>query len=202
MHSLNDVADAYNRTFGDHLTASVVNNRLRVEAKDGKEFLFGADTAGLNAALGVNTFFTGTDASSMEVNTRISGDQDFLCAGHVNGSGEMNSGDNTTALSIYKLQEQNVSIYTVQEGRTSQTLLDYYNGIVGGVGADVNTAKFNSSYHETMAGDLNDRQQEVSGVNLDEEMANLIRYQHSYTAAAKLITTADQMLQTVLSMKP
>lgn len=201
-HSLNDVAAAYNRTFGDHLTATVINNRLRVEAKDGKEFLFGADTAGLNAALGVNTFFTGTDASNIEVNVRVSGDQDFLCAGHVNGAGEMNAGDNTTALSINELQDLKVSIYTVQEGRTSQSLLDYYNGIVGGVGADVNTSAFNSKYHSTMAGDLNDRQQEVSGVNLDEEMANLIRYQHSYTAAAKLITTADQMLQTVLSMKP
>jgi flagellar hook-associated protein FlgK len=202
VHSLNDVADAYNRTFADHLTASVVNNRLRIEAKDGKEFLFGADTAGLNAGLGVNTFFTGTDAGNMEVNVRVAGDQDFLCAGHVNGAGEMNAGDNSTAMSMVDLQDTDVSIYTVQEGRTSQSLLDYYNGIVGGVGADVNTAKFNNKYHSTMAGDLNDRQQEVSGVNLDEEMANLIRYQHSYTAAAKLITTADQMLQTVLSMKP
>ena len=38
-------------------------------------------------------------------------------------------------------------------------------------------------------------------MNLDEEMANLIKYQHSYTAAAKLITTADQMLQTLLGLK-
>ncbi|MEF2145074.1 MAG: flagellar hook-associated protein FlgK [Desulfovibrionaceae bacterium] len=201
IHSLNDVAAAYNRTFGDHLTASVVNNRLRIEADSGKEFLFGTDTAGLNAALGVNTFFTGTNSSNIEVNQRITGDQDFLCSGHVNGAGEMNAGDNTTALSISNLKDLDVSIYTVQEGRTSQSLLEYYNAIVGGVGADVNTSKFNNKYHETMASDLNDRQQEVSGVNLDEEMANLIRYQHSYTAAAKLITTADQMLQTVLSMK-
>jgi flagellar hook-associated protein 1 FlgK len=39
-------------------------------------------------------------------------------------------------------------------------------------------------------------------VNLDEEMSDLIKYQASYTAAAKLITTADQMLQTILSLKP
>ena len=41
----------------------------------------------------------------------------------------------------------------------------------------------------------------VSGVNLDEELANLIKYQSSYTAAAKLITTADQMLETLLGLK-
>ena len=49
--------------------------------------------------------------------------------------------------------------------------------------------------------DLEDQVSSVTGVNLDEEMANLIKYQHSYTAAAKLITTADQMLQTLLGLK-
>ena len=41
----------------------------------------------------------------------------------------------------------------------------------------------------------------VSGVNLDEELTNLIKYQSSYVAAAKLITTADQMLETLLGLK-
>ena len=52
-----------------------------------------------------------------------------------------------------------------------------------------------------MTNDLAERTASVSGVNMDEEMSNLIKYQHSYTAAAKLITTADQMLQTLLGLK-
>ncbi|MDP3427890.1 MAG: flagellar basal body rod C-terminal domain-containing protein, partial [Humidesulfovibrio sp.] len=74
-------------------------------------------------------------------------------------------------------------------------------GLVGAVGADTSKVKFSYEYKKTLASDLDDRQQSISGVNLDEEMAALIKYQHAYTAAAKLITTADQMLQTLLSLK-
>ena len=60
---------------------------------------------------------------------------------------------------------------------------------------------FNEQYNTALADDLDTRASAISGVNLDEEMTNLIRYQHSYTAAAKLITTADQMLETILGLK-
>jgi flagellar hook-associated protein 1 FlgK len=52
-----------------------------------------------------------------------------------------------------------------------------------------------------MAKQLDSMQQEVSGVNLDEEYANLTRYQQSYQAAAQLIQTANEMFDVVLSLK-
>lgn len=202
QHSLEDVAQAYNNTFGTYVTASIVNNKLHVDMNEGYEMAFGADSAGLNAALGLNTFFQGSEATDIELNDKVTSDLDFLAHGHVNGAGEVNEGDNGTAKAIYGLREIGVQIFTPMEGTTNQSLLDYYNGLVGNVGADTKTAEFNRDYTETLAKDLNDRQQSVSGVNLDEEMSNLIKYQHSYTAAAKLITAADQMLQTVLSLTP
>ena len=202
IHTLEDVRDAFNRTYAGAINATIVNNKLRLEAENGYTFAFGTDSAGLYAGLGLNTFFKGQDPNSMAINEKISGDLDYLATGHVNGAGEMNSGDNTTALSMYDLREANVTTSTAVEGTTTQTILDYYNGIVGNVGTDTNRAKFNQNFYQTLANDLNDRQQEISGVNLDEEMSDLIKYQASYTAAAKLITTADQMLQTLLSLKP
>jgi flagellar hook-associated protein 1 FlgK len=202
IHTLEDVRDAYNRTYAGAIKATIVNNKLRLEAEDGYTFAFGTDSAGLYAGLGLNTFFKGDDAKSMAVNEKISGDLDYLATGHVNGAGEMNTGDNTTALAMYGLREASVTTSTAMEGTTTQTILDYYNGIVGNVGTDTNRAKFNQNFYQTLANDLDERQQEISGVNLDEEMSDLIRYQASYTAAAKLITTADQMLQTLLSLKP
>ncbi|MGE4506014.1 MAG: flagellar hook-associated protein FlgK [Desulfovibrionaceae bacterium] len=201
IHTLEDVAAAINRSHPDHLNASIVNNALHIEAEEGYEFAFGTDTAGLNAALGLNTFFQGDSTQTIAVNTQISQELNYLATGHVNGTDEVNSGDNTIALAIAELQELEVSVTTVQEGTTQQTLLEYYNGIVGTIGSDVNSVKYNYEYTQTLASDLNEKQQEIAGVNLDEEMSNLIRYQHSYTAAAKLITTADQMLQTILAMK-
>ncbi len=201
IHTLEDVRDAFNRTYAGALTASIVNNKLTVTAESGYNFAFGTDSAGLLAGLGINTFFKGSKPSDMLVNEKISSDIDYLATGHVNGSGEMNDGDNTTALSMYNLREIDVSMSTAIEGTTSQSLLDYYNGIVGNVGTDTNRAEFNHNFYKTLANDLDERQQQVAGVNLDEEMSDLIKYQASYTAAAKLISTADQMLQTILSLK-
>lgn len=202
VHSLEDVRDAYNRTYAGAIKATIVNNKLHLEAEDGYTFAFGSDSAGLYAGLGLNTFFKGQDAKSMAVNEKISGDLDYLATGHVNGAGEMNAGDNTTAQSMYGLRKADVTMSTAFEGTTKQSILDYYNGIVGNVGTDVNRTKFNKNFYQTLSNDLNERQQEISGVNMDEEMSDLIKYQASYTAAAKLITTADQMLQTILSLKP
>ena len=201
LHSLEDVRDAVNNSFGTYVTASIVNNKLVVDANDGYQFGLGTDSTGLWAGLGINTFFNGTGASDMSINSTISQNLDYLAAGHINGAGEYNEGNNVTALSIADLEDVNVLMYTVQEGYSEQTLLDYYNGIVGNVGSDTAASEFSYEYTKALANDLNERQQELAGVNLDEEMANLIRFQHSYTAAAKLITTADQMLQTVLSLK-
>jgi flagellar hook-associated protein 1 FlgK len=89
----------------------------------------------------------------------------------------------------------------VREGISNQTIVKYYDSLVATVGTDTAAAKYNYAYKQTLAQDLDDRQQATSGVNLDEEMTSLIKYQHAYTAAAKLITTADQMLQTLLSLK-
>jgi len=202
IHTLEDVVTAFDNTYGGMIDASIVNNKIRLEAADGYSFAFGTDSAGLYAALGINTFFKGETAKDMVINEKISGDIDYLATGHVNGAGEMNAGDNTTALSMYKLREVQVATHTAHEGATTQTILDYYNGIVGNVGSDTNRAEFNKNFYGTLSNDLNERQQQVSGVNLDEEMSDLIKYQASYTAAAKLISTADQMLQTILSLKP
>jgi flagellar hook-associated protein 1 FlgK len=51
-----------------------------------------------------------------------------------------------------------------------------------------------------MVAQLDNYRESVSGVSLDEEMINLIKFQNAYSAAAKLVSTADEMIQTVLQM--
>ncbi|MGL1863815.1 MAG: flagellar hook-associated protein FlgK [Pseudodesulfovibrio sp.] len=201
IHSLEDVQDAFTNTFGGAITASITNNKLILEAQAGTTFAFGTDSSGLMAGLGLNTFFRGDSPTDILVNEKVTSDLDYLATGHVNGAGEMNAGDNTTALSMFALRETGVTISSAVEGTTETTLLEYYNSLVGNVGSDTNRAEFNQNFYLTLANDLNERQQQVSGINLDEEMSDLIKYQASFTAAAKLITTADQMLQTILSLK-
>ncbi|NLY40682.1 MAG: flagellar hook-associated protein FlgK [Desulfovibrionales bacterium] len=198
-HSLTDVRAAFEAM--DGISASIVDGRLQIQADAGYDFAFGSDTCGLLAALGINTFFEGTDARTLAVNTTVYTNTSMINAGHVNGAGEMNRGDNTTAAAIAALQMKNVEVTTITSGKSTQTLGEYYSALVGRVGAETASAKFNYDYQSALASDLRARQDAVSGVNLDEEMTNLIRFQHSYTAAAKLISTADSMLQVLLGLK-
>ncbi len=199
--SLSDVVAAINRTFGTFLDASVSNNQLQITAKAGYDFGFGTDATGLYAALGVNTFFAGDSARSITLNAVCGSDSGYLNAGHINGASESNQGDNLTALNISGLASKAVTLSTTFDAPTSQSLSAYYNSLVGIVGVDTENAKFNYDFENSLATELNNRQLAVAGVNLDEEMANLVKFQHSYQAAAKIISAADQMWQTVLGLK-
>ncbi|HBE94276.1 MAG TPA: flagellar hook-associated protein FlgK [Desulfovibrio sp.] len=201
VNTLEDVADAFNRTFSGAVTATIVNHKLQLKAADGYQFAFGTDSTGLMAALGLNTFFQGSTAQDIAVNEKLGTDLDYICAGHVNGAGEANAGDNTISLALSELQDMSVRISTLRDGVTNQTLSGYYNSLVGDVGADVASAQYSYEFNHALASDLDTRQQEAMGVNLDEEMTNLIKFQHAYTAAAKLVTLADEMMQTLLSLK-
>jgi flagellar hook-associated protein 1 FlgK len=61
-------------------------------------------------------------------------------------------------------------------------------------------AEDDSSVHASLAQQSELRRQSVSGVSTDEELVNLLKVQQSYTAATKLIKTADEMLQSLLSL--
>ncbi|MHC1751922.1 flagellar hook-associated protein FlgK [Humidesulfovibrio sp.] len=200
-HTLEDVRDAVNNTYGAYLEATIVNHQLSITAKDGYSFNMGTDTTGLYAALGLNTYFTGSKCSDLGINAAVTSDLDRLCAGHVNGAGQANDGDGTTATAISDLLSKKVTISTLRGGTVTETISSYYSGLVSDVGADTAQAKYKYSYTNALASDLDDQQQAISGVNIDEEMTNLIKYQHAYTAAAKLITTADEMMQVLLSLK-
>jgi len=200
-NSLDDVCSALNTTYHGYLTATIVNHKLSISADPGYSFNMGTDTTGLYAALGLNTYFTGSTASDLGLNSAVTTNSNNICAGHVDGAGQANSGDSTTATAISNLLTNKVDISTLRNGTVSQTISGYYSGLVSVVGADTSQAKYKYSYTKTLSSALDDQQQAISGVNLDEEMTNLIKYQHAYTAAAKLITTADAMFQTLLGLK-
>ncbi|MDL2266517.1 flagellar hook-associated protein FlgK [Desulfovibrio sp. OttesenSCG-928-G15] len=210
IHSLHDVACAITEsTYVDKdgnpvkpFAASVTSDgRLEITAKEGHSFAVTTDSSGLMAALGINTFFSGDDAGSMGLNDVLSNNLNLINAGRVNGAGEVNSGDNKTAFDLADLANKKVSIGTLWNKPTDQTLNDNYASLVTKVGADTQSVKFTAANETAMALDLYERSEEISGVSLDEEMSALIKFQASYKAAAKLITTADEMMQTLLSLK-
>ncbi|NOY85635.1 MAG: flagellar hook-associated protein FlgK [Nitrospirae bacterium] len=81
------------------------------------------------------------------------------------------------------------------------TLQTYYGGFVGDVGTQTQSSQRALSVETDMRTQLKNMRQEISGVSMDEEMTNIIKFQRAYEAAATVITTADEMFQTILALR-
>ncbi len=135
-------------------------------------------------------FFTGTTAADIAVNTNILNDPNLVAA----SATALAHGDNTNALAIADLQN------TLMPALGATTFDDYCNSIVNNVGTDVREASTNHEHQISMMNHLDDYRESVSGVSLDEEMVNMIKFQHAYDASAKMIQVANEMLDTLLRM--
>ena len=102
-------------------------------------------------------------------------------------------GDNTNALAIVELQNN------LQMGG-SATYDEFYQSLVSDVGNVVQYVDTNQSYQTSMVDYLENYRESISGVSTDEEMVNLVKYQHAYEAAARLINTVDEMMESLLSL--
>lgn len=136
-----------------------------------------------------NVFFSGSTAADISVSSTIVSDPSLIAA-----SSDGTSGDNTVALSL-----ANVADEDLLNGDT-MTLDEYYNSLVSTIGSDVNSATADQTSQTLVIQQLENEQASVAGVSLDEEMTNLIEYQKAYSAAAKVVTTANEMFDTILNM--
>jgi flagellar hook-associated protein 1 FlgK len=82
----------------------------------------------------------------------------------------------------------------------AETFDDYYSRLVGNVGSEINKVGGYYQHQVDMVTQLENYRESISGVNLDEEMVNLVKFQSAYDASAKMITATDELLQTILSM--
>ncbi|UOE99915.1 flagellar hook-associated protein FlgK [Bdellovibrio reynosensis] len=129
-------------------------------------------------------------ASNISLNKTIANDVGRIAAGAQPGA----SGDNTVANVISSIQSRQVMDGTA-------TLDDYYNTQVGQIGAVVQRSIKAQESQKNVMGQLNNIRESISGVSLDEETTKMIEFQKAYDASARLIRTADEMLDTVLNLK-
>ncbi|MAI66225.1 MAG: flagellar hook-associated protein FlgK [Alteromonas sp.] len=106
--------------------------------------------------------------------------------------------DNSNALNLAALQNENLVQVSSEATNTRRTFQDAYASMVGRIGEDASMAKVSLASAEAMQVQSENWFQSVSGVSLDEEAANLIKYQQSYAAAARILTTAQELFNTIL----
>jgi flagellar hook-associated protein 1 FlgK len=194
-----------------NISASITTDgKLMIDADSGYTFAFSDDSSNVLAALGINTFFSGNTAGNISVNSTIVDDKNNIAAARIDAvTGEFSSGDNDNALAMTDLQYRTMEIsqWTCNringntEGSVTTTIEDYYHSMVGSIGIVSSSISRDTEFSEMMVNELNTLRNSISGVSLDEEMTNLIKYQHAYQAAAKLITISDEMLDTLISLR-
>lgn len=120
----------------------------------------------------------------------IIGDPAKIAAADTTGG----SGNNQNALALENLQTQSLVGGTASFNQT-------YASLVGDVGNRTNIVQVNLKAQQSLSDQLTDVQQSQSGVNLDEEAANLVRYQQYYQANAKVIQTGSTILDAILGLR-
>ncbi len=191
-NALNDVDDYFTATFMDNGTFSLfpktASNGYSIAIQDN-----GTNFAG---AIGVSQFFMGTDASTIDVATQYKKDPSSL-----QGYSAPITGNNKVANAMVQLQYNTLSFYSENNKIVKGTIEGFYNSLTTTIATDASAAKSSYSTNEALYTTINAQYQSISGVNKDEELANLMQFQSSYSAAAKIITTIDEMLQTLLGIK-
>lgn len=108
-------------------------------------------------------------------------------------------GNNENAVEMGKLRDF-LSMSPDHLGNNTSTFTDFYSGLIGSVGLDRNEAASNKDTREYLIEQYHDSQESIAGVSLDEEMSNLIKFQHTYQAAAKIVSTTQQMLDVLMNL--
>jgi flagellar hook-associated protein 1 FlgK len=217
--TLSSFADAFNSAADlsgggtRKIDASVTsNNQLKFTPTAGYQFSFSDDLvqdSGVAAALGFNTFFTGTNAKDIEVNSVLQ-DKDFIAAARIDGNtGTYGVGDNRNAIGIAGLQyvSREMAQWSYDRGSsdeskiTNLTAEGYYQTMIGAMGIRSASIDRNTEFNKSTMEMIADQRNSLSGVNLDEEMINLMKYQHGFAVASKLLSVADEMMQTLLASK-
>lgn len=167
------------------------DGKLEINADQGFEFSFADDTSGALAVLGVNSYFVGTGSKDIGVRSDLKSDPSLLLTGRmVNGTFVQNG----TSLGVLGLQDKSLSELGNRSLRAS------WADSVQAMGVETQAAADRAEATMLVRESLESQRASISGVSVDEESINLITYQQQYQGAARLISVAQQLTETLLAL--
>lgn len=129
----------------------------------------------------------------IEINPEIKNDVMSVGAGYLDSAGNMATGDGRAAVEIASIRNTKIMVGKMK------TFDDYFADSVTNVGLKGEQAETNLLSQNTLMGNLRDMRDSISGVNIDEELAEIMKFQHGYNAAAKFITVWDSLVDTIIN---
>jgi flagellar hook-associated protein 1 len=191
--TLNDLVAALNAV--GNISARVNGaNQLEITADSGFSFGFSAPNpddlsnfTNVLAALGVNTFFSGYNADTIDINSGLNVSNLAASADGARGNGDVAG----------KIAE----LATAQlPSLSGVSLTDAYSSMIGRIGADTKAAHDNYTASDVVLQTLESERQGISGVSVDEEAVSMITYQRAFQGAARFIDVINQLLDEVLAL--
>ncbi|VAX36453.1 Flagellar hook-associated protein FlgK [hydrothermal vent metagenome] len=173
-----------------NLSASITTQgELKLDAGTGYDIRFGNDTSGTLAALGINTFFTGSNSSNIGVNDLVKQNQEFFATGEGGGPSD---GRNIAKLAQF-IDKPIAALGGV-------SLDESYNSIQSKIAQSASTEKTVAAGAQGLVDSLLSQREQYSGVSLDEETIKIMEFQQGFQAAARLISTIDELFTILLTM--
>lgn len=146
------------------------------------------DNTGFFGKIQLNALFEGTGAEDIAFNSFITS------SSQVNAGYSLTPGDNAMAVDMVDLQFSPVAM------SSSGTIADHYQDIVSNLASDVNKANGLAESEELLLQNFEAEKARISGVNLDEELSNMIIFQRAYEANARMLTVFSEMLDGLLNI--
>lgn len=163
-----------------------------VSATDGDAFatevIADSDTSDVLVGFGLNAFLTGTDATTIDLREDIRRDPRKLAASSTGAVG-----DGGALLDMIRVQSLDVD-------EVGGTLGEFYGTLVGDIGFEIGSTQNAQEIESFLLDSLEAQREEVSGVNVDEELVRMIQFEQSYQAAAQFLQVVNQLNDTVLAL--
>ena len=187
--SLSDLATALNAVNG--IAATITPDRkLSIQSTSSDhEIAFANDSSGILAAVGINTFFTGSDARSIGVNSAVVTDPATFAASR-RGVGA----DTAVGVDLANFLDQSLSSHG------GATFSQLYDRVTSDVAQGQSIANSVADGTKVFQQTINGQNLAISGVSIDEETVNLIQYQRAFQASAKYIATLNDLLNTLVNL--
>lgn len=163
------------------------DGRLRIQSTSSDVRLsFRNDTSNFLAAMGLNSFFTGSDGETIGVNADLVTNPALLSAATLNAPG-----DNSNALNFAAIRSARVL--------DGGSLEDFYQGQVGVLGSRTSETRNRSESQQLVLQQLDNQRERISGVNIDEEAVKMLEFQRSFQASARFLSVVDSLLDTLIN---
>lgn len=196
-NSMNDVDDYFQAVY-NYSTSNGLGEFALTPKNGVSGYKVAVEDGGSNfpGVMGVSQFFTGTSGSDIDVKTEFKNDPTA-----VNAWKAPVLGNNEVANEMIELQYDKIEFIRSDGEVFEDNASGFYRFLTSQIASDGEVATRSADTSEALHNAINDEYQSISGVNMDEELANLMKFQTAYGASAKIITTIDQMLTTLLSIK-